>query len=706
MRRAAIFLAVALAFSLQGSSAPKDLKGLHNTFVCADSAFVGAYVDEDRLISEPVRCRFVHGGFADGTRFCAYFPVGKKSFQGRFFQYITPSPEDERAASGFGFAVNPIAFSINHGAYFLESNQGGVFDPSDESTRREATIGAYRASAACAEFSRYLARLIYGCERPRGYCYGGSGGAFRTAGAVEATKGIWDGAVPFVMGSPQAMPNVFTIRMRALRILGEQLDGVADAMRPGGSGNPYDGLTAEQREVLSEATKMGFPIRAWGSWRTMDPHGYRLLHSAVVKMDPGYFREDFWNTPGYAGQEPSASLLRDRIQLRTRVSKVLSMAESIALGLIQESGTIEQGTADKAWAYAGAAGRLSRPAAVELDDAPASIGMGADLVKLDGPHEGHRYQLVKSFRNRYVIFESVNSKEDLAFLQEGDSVMVDNSDYLAVETYYRHQVPSPDFQVWDYLKGIDGVPVYPQRPFLVGPVLSRLATGIPYDGDIRCKVIVCCSLWDREAFPWQGDWYRKRVEAHLGAAADEQFRLWYTDRATHADMSEDPRETVAYLTTVYQALLDLDDWVTKCIAPSKSSVYTVEDGQVLLSRDGCSRGGLQPAVSVRIRGEECAHVSVGETVKMDVQVEIPEGTGSLVLVEWSPSGNGHYERVIHPENYETMQGGHRIRFSLPVAFDETGTYFPTVRVFSERNADPTSTFTLIPNLAMTRVVVQ
>jgi hypothetical protein len=113
-----------------------------------------------------------------------------------------------------------------HGAYFIETNEGGKLDFADPSTSRESSIGAYRANAACAELSRYIAKLIYNCDRPYGYCYGGSGGAFRTAGSMEMTKGVWDGAVPFVMGSPNAIPNVFGVRMYALRMLKDKMEDI------------------------------------------------------------------------------------------------------------------------------------------------------------------------------------------------------------------------------------------------------------------------------------------------------------------------------------------------------------------------------------------------------------------------------------------------------------------------------------------------
>lgn len=42
-------------------------------------------------------------------------------------------------------------------------------------SKREPTM-CYKASAAAAEYSRQVAMEYYGCGRPYGYVYGGSGG--------------------------------------------------------------------------------------------------------------------------------------------------------------------------------------------------------------------------------------------------------------------------------------------------------------------------------------------------------------------------------------------------------------------------------------------------------------------------------------------------------------------------------------------------
>ena len=185
----------------------KSLKGMKFDFVCLDRAFKDAFVDVDEWRKAPVRHRYVHGGFkSNGTRFSFYYPE-KKTYTGRFFQYITPFPDSETSAQADMSEEGIIAFSIKNGAYFIETNEGGAIDFTNVQ-QSDPTIGAYRANAACAEFSRYLAQKILGGQRPYGYCFGGSGGAYRTVGGIEQTEGVWDGA---------PMPSI--IESRTLTVL-------------------------------------------------------------------------------------------------------------------------------------------------------------------------------------------------------------------------------------------------------------------------------------------------------------------------------------------------------------------------------------------------------------------------------------------------------------------------------------------------------
>ena len=147
---------------------------------------------------------------------------------------------------------------------------------------------------------------MYGGKRPYGYAYGGSGGAYRTVGSFENTSGVWDGVVPYVLGSTMAIPNMFTVRIRAMRILRDKFPQIVDAVEPGGSGDPYAGLTDEQAGALREVTRMGFPLPSWFGYKTMGIHGFAALYQGVVSGDSPYFT-DFWTCLLYTSPSPRDS---------------------------------------------------------------------------------------------------------------------------------------------------------------------------------------------------------------------------------------------------------------------------------------------------------------------------------------------------------------------------------------------------------------
>jgi hypothetical protein len=671
-------------------------------FVLQDTLFKNPFIDVDENRDKPVKHRYIHGGFGDGTRFSFYFPE-TKDYAGRFFQYITPFPDSETSAQAYPDTLSPIRFSINNGSYFIETNEGGKIDFANPATFKDPSIGAYRANAACAEFSRYIAKLIYNCDRPYGYCYGGSGGAFRTVGGMENTKGIWDGAAPFVLGSPNAIPNVFAVRMYALRILKDKMADIIDALRPGGSGDPYATLTAEQRQVLQECTRMGFPIKSWYGWQSMDAHGFLVLYKSMVMMDAKYFHEDFWNKPGYLGFDNPASLQRDHVQTKGVVKKIIGQSEAEKLNLVKPLSEADRGTADRAWASMGSEIK-DKPVAYQVDVNVNDIGMGGDLIILSGKGKGQILQITKT-DGKSVVLAPVNGPQLLTLLNIGDSVQVDNSDFLAVQTYYRHQMPTPDYYVWNQFRGYNDVPIYPQRPMLLGPLFTMGASGALPDGKISGKMILCCSVWDREAFAWQGDWYRNKVKQHLGEEADNSFRLWYTDRATHGEV-DDPTEVVSYGGTLTQALLDLSTWVEKGIEPSKTSDYKIVDGQVQLGVDGKLRGGVQPVPYVSINGKERAEVKVGEQVTIHVVADVPAGTGKIVEAVWCIDDSKKFTVPVDFNKAVFNKDRTRVEFDTTVSYDKPGTYFPTVRISSQRNGDLGDPFTRIENLGKVRVVVQ
>ena len=421
-----------------------------------DVLFTEPYVDVDEWSDLPVRHRYVHGGFAGTeTRFSIYLPPAEL-YEGRFFQHITPVPDSEHLAQEATGEQDRIGFSISSGAYFLETNGGGASGRPGSPV--DPTIAAYRANAAAARSARVVAAEMYGEHRPYGYAYGGSGGGYRTIGSAENTSGVWDGFVPYVIGSPMAIPNMFTVRMHAQRMLRHRFDQIVDAVEPGGSGDMFEGLTAEERGALTEVTRMGFPQGSWFGHRTMGMHAFPVLYRGLVAADPTYF-EDFWTKPGYLGYGAPASLQGDRVTADFEIVAVITEPEGADSA--PAAGTHPgqaRGGVDTAWR--GSRDQTPIPTAIRLSGEPSSEVRGADLYVRSGAAAGARIGLLSVVGDIAVLGPGGDAA--LTLIQPGDTVHLDNSGYLAAETYHRHQVPEDgDFAVWDQFRHPDGAPIYP-----------------------------------------------------------------------------------------------------------------------------------------------------------------------------------------------------------------------------------------------------
>ncbi len=669
----------------------------------ADPFYASAYIDIDEWRDEPVRHRYVHGGFTDTTaRFSYYFPPAAQ-YEGRFFQHITPVPDSENLAinqpAGAG---NKIGFSIASGGYFVETNGGGKFDLS-KLNRADPTLSAYRANAAAARYSRVVAQTIYGGDRPFGYAYGGSGGGYRTIGAAENTQGVWDGFVPYVIGSTMAIPNSFTARLQALRVLRDKFPAIVDAVDAGGNGDPFATLNDLEREALQEVTAMGFPLPGWFAYETMGLHGFAALYGGVVAADPTYF-EDFWTKPGHLGYDDPDRYSEDRLQFTAPIAELVTAADAARARLnIDASSERERGEVDTAFQIPeGAEG--ARVVGFRLNQKPPSVYfMGGDLIINTGDQQGKRVPLARIIDD-VVIFGYADSSV-ISQVEVGDSVTVDNSNFLAIETYHRHQVPGPDYTVWDEWRNNDGTPKYPQRDRLIGPGFVKATSGSLQTGKFTGKMIVVSSLWDQEAYPWQADWYRRRVTDHFGDDVDEHFRLWYSDHAVHGDTTHKTKEgntyVVSYLGMLHQALRDVAQWAETDKAPAASTHYTLDRGQVVVPSTADERAGINPVVTLHINGQKRADIRVGEEVIIEGSVAAPLGTGFVTGAEWHM---GHEtSQFTAVENLPTKQTA--VDVETRATFDKPGTYFLTLRGSVERTGDTSIPYTQLYNLDRVRVVV-
>src|SRR5579863_7260927 len=83
-----------------------------------DPLYDKPYLDVDEWRDEPVRHRYVHGGFeSTETRFAIHFPPAER-YEGRFFQPVYAVPGNEHTVSG-GFMPGTsgwVPFAMTSGA--------------------------------------------------------------------------------------------------------------------------------------------------------------------------------------------------------------------------------------------------------------------------------------------------------------------------------------------------------------------------------------------------------------------------------------------------------------------------------------------------------------------------------------------------------------------------------------------------------------
>lgn len=680
-----------------------------------DPVYQNPYIDVDEMrtrVLEDGRVlpyRYIHGGFAEkGVKFIFCFPP-KEEYKGRFYQYLSPFPgPDEEVASLNKKGENDvIAFCLLNGAYYVESNMGSkqMFGGSSEPHL------VWKSSAAAAEYSRVKAMEIYGCERPYGYVHGGSGGGYKAMACIENTC-AWDGAVPYVIGSPVSLPNTITLHVQGQRTLRRVFGKIVDALDAGGSGDMYEGLNKDEQAMLKEITAMGFPPRAWylEAEGMTDPGSLPVLIPGVKAADPQYFK-DFWKKEGYLGADPESNAVRDRLQF-TGVVKSVHVP-----GTKTETET-GGNNVDDAWKKMLADGK---DAWIELKEVPAGEDLYLEGVTISFETGGAagKELLLGEIKGNNLIIGMCYGMDDLpgvlSLVSPGDIVTLDNSDYIAVQSYYRHQTPADtSFKAWDQFRNADGTPKLPVRPNVLG--YGMTGTGTVQDGDIQGKTIVIQALMDESTCPWCGDWYRKKVIEKKGS--DDDFRIYYMDRCMHGDVDfMENNMVVNYMGALRQALLDLSDWVERGIEPKASTTYELSEGQIIPAKTAKERKGLQPTVELLANGETCAHVKAGETVTFTATVEVPEGAGLVTAVDYDFAA----DNSLNLTNTQTL----KTFFGHPGAFEQTennglqgavstvshvyqipGTYFASVRVKMNRGGDAKNPFTQIKNLARARVIVE
>ena len=384
-------------------------------------AFAAPFVDVDEWRETPHPHHYIHGGFAGtDTRFSFYFPPAAE-YEDRFITVVEggQAGHEVRAAKLEGDALPSIAWAFSCGAYLVESNGGHIAAGVVALTqvRHDIAVTAYEATAAATRYARELATARYG-RRPRhGYVIGGSGGG-RALLALENTRGIWDGVVQYInaAGHGISMPSVLS---NAVRVLGADISTVAAAFEPGGDGDPFRGLSIRQREALATLYRSGF--QPGGEFQLEHPEpelAVMLILSTLARdFDPGYF-EDFWSVPGYEGADGA---LDAAVVDETMVVEALVTADAFR--------GVDRMTLNRMARRVGLAD--ATPVGVRAHGVSLRH-RGAGITVLSGDAAG-RSLVCLGVIGDALILDFANSS-DLTGVQRGDSLHIDNRDFLGTAT--------------------------------------------------------------------------------------------------------------------------------------------------------------------------------------------------------------------------------------------------------------------------------
>eukprot|EP01117_Protostelium_nocturnum_P019431 TRINITY_DN8429_c0_g1_i3.p1 TRINITY_DN8429_c0_g1~~TRINITY_DN8429_c0_g1_i3.p1 ORF type:complete len:643 (+),score=34.35 TRINITY_DN8429_c0_g1_i3:62-1990(+) len=483
----------------------------------------------------------------------------------------------------------------------------------------------YRTEAAVTKYAKKAAAKYYNSSaKIFAILSGGSGGSYPTTGAMENTKGVWEGYVPFIVGSPVALPYSFFARTYARFVLGDKGEMIADAIRPGGSGDPYATLNALEKQVFDEVLLLGVPIGGWagldyflgGTRNNLGQTSGNLLGFGdnVRSLDPTY-ATDFWSKEGYLGMEHSP------------------LGEYFRQGRVMVKVTVESLQLDSAGALMSftisGLPVLSKPW-IPMD---CHVLNGSVAIAIQG-----------TLNTTTSIFTlGTNNADALTILKKGAIVSIDNSWSLALMAYPRAQTPSAlDFYTYNQYRNSDGTSKYPVRPFHLGSFFSSsVSGGAVYSGNFTGKVIMIDNLLDVDAPPTHADWYSLRAKKALGSTYDDNFRLWYFENADH--VGTDPARLIPPNGVLERAFREVAEWVQYGIVPVRSTVYTVSTlNQIGVGSDAHSRGGIQPSVQLTVGGSDKITVAVGQPVTFDVVSQAASDGSSVVAVSWDFTGSGTY----------------------------------------------------------------
>jgi hypothetical protein len=159
------------------------------------------------------------------------------------------------------------------------------------------------------------------------------------------------------------------------------------------------------------------------------------------------------------------------------------------------------------------------------------------------------------------------------------------------------------------------------------------------------------------------------------------------------------------LGALQQALRDLSQWVEKGVEPASSTKYKIQDGQVIIPEKAQERDGIQASVEAKVNGKEQETIQKGVRLNFSGKVELPQSTGKLVYSAWDFDGSGEFKTIVDLSQARISENGTQVEFSISHQFDQAGTYFPSLRIATQREGDSSTPFARIQNIDRVKVSV-
>lgn len=606
------------------------------------------------------------------------FPA-KEFWKNRSFQAQHPS--------GGGRVDNHLAF-VN-GAHSIRWGSASTAN----------AVASHRHEAAATKVAAAYANRLYGnTDKIYNYFWGCSGGGTVAMAAAENVTGVWAGVQPHCIGTNGDAPyhSFYWQAHYTMAIPKEKREAIAAAAAPGGTGEIYAGLNAEEKSVLDEFLAAGYPLPIIGDhFKSLIP----LVDPIDIRLFDQAYEDDFWSKPGYAGVTPPNYLQAAMVDGWATVTGITRDAEGKPTAVQFDTATLPAlgsigDTYLEYWVY-------GPDGTTRLIDPDRTFGPPPENKRrfsLQGKLDPATGVLGLTGTNRDVFGGETpitNSQLLLDALNVGSKVRVNNRFILAMYYYPRYS-NIPGGRSYDQYRNADGSAKYPQREDI--SVLShsnyRTMGGRTETGDVQTKVMVLEGMSDNLSWPIFNTNYAERIQRALGPEKSEQMmRLYVHDNGRHAAGAGEPE-------VFHQSLQDMMAWAERGVAPPPSTRYVVRGGQVVMPARAAERYGLQPVMSLSVDGASRAVVAVGQPVNLAARLEMPPQGGQIVQYTWSMDGKD--EAATAPAEPQPL-----VEVARTMTFDKPGTYVVRLTVRGQRDGllNPANQ-TLMRNFQEVQVVVR